>query len=394
MKKILLLILIATGIASCGTSNKRIEQQLSAGRYDTAINNALDKLSNNKERKRKQESILLLKTAFDKAAARDINTIELLQADANPENYERIYNLFQTLNNRQEAIKPVLPLVYNGKPVNFKFDNYNSSIVNYKDKTATYLYDQANGLLTKGNKYDARKAYEDFEYIDKINPNFKNVRSKMQEALAVGQDYILMSLRNETEQIIPSRLQEELLNISTYGLNDKWTIYHNNEQENIDYDYQMSLIFNNIILSPEQVKERELIQEKLVKDGFEYELDRNGNVRKDSLGNDIKKDKFTKVNCQYFETRQFKTATVTAMVEFQELQTQQLLDRFPLESTYLFEHFYATYRGDKRALQDSFLSFINNSRVPFPSNEQMVYDTGEDLKLKLKNIISTYGFNR
>jgi hypothetical protein len=28
--------------------------------------------------------------------------------------------------------------------------------------------------------------------------------------------------------------------------------------------------------------------------------------------------------------------------------------------------------------------------VPFPSNEQMVYDTGEDLKLKLKDIIKSY----
>jgi len=30
--------------------------------------------------------------------------------------------------------------------------------------------------------------------------------------------------------------------------------------------------------------------------------------------------------------------------------------------------------------------------VPFPSNEQMVYDTGEDLKQKLKSIINRYNF--
>jgi hypothetical protein len=30
----------------------------------------------------------------------------------------------------------------------------------------------------------------------------------------------------------------------------------------------------------------------------------------------------------------------------------------------------------------------------FPTNEQMVYDTGEDLKLKLKNIITNNKFRR
>jgi hypothetical protein len=32
--------------------------------------------------------------------------------------------------------------------------------------------------------------------------------------------------------------------------------------------------------------------------------------------------------------------------------------------------------------------------VPFPSNEQMVYDSGEDLKAKLKDIIVRNKFRR
>ena len=133
---------------------------------------------------------------------------------------------------------------------------------------------------------------------------------------------------------------------------------------------------------------------KLVKDGFKYVLDTNGNVKKDSLGNDIKEDKFAKVTCQYFETRQFKTASVIASVEYKDTNTTQLLDRFPIESTFLFEHFYATFQGDKRALDASLLNYVNNRLIQFPSNEQMVFDTGEDLKLKLKEIITGYNFRR
>jgi hypothetical protein len=254
------------------------------------------------------------------------------------------------------------------------------------------LYTKALTLLHTKDKFNARQAYDDFKYIDGINPNYRDVRDRIEEALSQGQDYILMSLENDTRQVIPARLENELLNISTYGLNDLWTVYHNNKIPKVKYDYNMSLIFKDIIISPEQIKDREIIKEKLVKDGYKYVLDTNGNVKKDSLGNDIKEDKYKKVSCQYFETRQLKTSTVTAVVKFKDLKNQQILDRFPIESTFLFEHFYATYRGDKRALENAFLDYIDNRHIPFPSTEQMIYDTGEDLKLKLKAIITNHNF--
>ena len=40
----------------------------------------------------------------------------------------------------------------------------------------------------------------------------------------------------------------------------------------------------NIEVSPEQIKEREYEDTKEIEDGFEYVLDGNGNVAKDSSG--------------------------------------------------------------------------------------------------------------
>ncbi|TXE17487.1 hypothetical protein ES692_09430 [Psychroserpens burtonensis] len=391
MKKFLLLITIATVIVACNTT-KSIEKQVNNGNYDIAINDALRKLSNNKSKKSKQASILLLKNAFNKATKRDLDRISYLKKDANPENFEDIYGLFQNLNNRQEQIKPILPLYYNGKEVKFQFSDYNTQIIKYKEETTNYLYGKAIILLETDDKLNARQAYDDFKYIDKINPNYKDVNALTNDALYKGQDIILITLKNNTEQIIPQRLETDLLNISTYGLNDLWTVYHNEKVADLNYDYNLSLIFKDIIMSPEQIKERQIIQEKLVKDGFKYVLDRNGNVKKDSLGNDIKEDKFTKVTCEYLETRQFKTSTIVATAEYTDTKTKQLIDRFPIESTFLFEHFFATYQGDKRAIDGVYLDYITNRVVPFPNTEQMIFDTGEDLKLRLKEIITRYNF--
>ena len=61
--------------------------------------------------------------------------------------------------------------------------------------------------------------------------------------------------------MIPARLQSDLLDFSTFGLNDKWTVYHSNRLKNISYDYGLIVNFRQIAISPEQIKEKELIKQ-------------------------------------------------------------------------------------------------------------------------------------
>jgi hypothetical protein len=198
---------------------------------------------------------------------------------------------------------------------------------------------------------------------------------------------------NHTEQIVPARLEEELLNFNTYGLDELWTRYHTNPLPNVNYDYAMQVALRQINISPEQVSEKQIIKEKQVKDGYQYAVDSNGNVVRDSLGNDIKIDKFTTVRCNFYQFTQFKTAQVTGVVSFTDLDTKQEISSYPLSSQFVFEHVYANYNGDKRALENDLVAMLNLAAVPFPSNEQMVYDAGEDLKSRLKNILVSQRFN-
>jgi hypothetical protein len=61
---------------------------------------------------------------------------------------------------------------------------------------------------------------------------------------------------------------------------------------------------------------------------------------------------------------------------------------------YVFDYVYANYNGDKRACDDAYLPNFGRKSVPFPSNEQMIYDSGEDLKAKLKDILNINKFRR
>lgn len=394
MKKITLLLAFLLVLSSCAKRETR--NMLTSGDYDGAIINAVNGLQGNKNAKGKQDYVYMLEEAFAKAGERDLRNIATWFKDANPRNLEQIYDTYINLNKRQEMIRPLLPLklLKEGRDAKFPFSDYSDQIVSSKNALAKYLYDNSKALLATKDKMSFRRAYDDLVYLNQLSPNFKDVSQLIETAKFKGTDYVNVYTKNETNMVIPVRLQDDLLDFSTYGLNDKWTVYHSNKVKGIDYDYGMIVNFRQINISPEQVKEKEFQKEKQIKDGVKNLVDANGNVVKDSLGNPIKVDNFKTVSISIYEFAQFKACQVTAKVDYIDFKSNQLIDTFPLASEFTFNHIYSRYKGDKRACEQDYYPNFDRRAVPFPSNEQMVYDTGEDLKGKLKTIISRNKFRK
>ena len=394
MKKTTLLLFLLLIVAGCGV--KQTQNFVSSGEYDSAIDRAVSGLQNNKDKKGKQDYVYLLEEAFAKAKDRDLRKITMLVKDANPRNFEEVFNTYVQLNNRQEKIRPLLPLklLKEKRNANFPFDDYTDQIIDSKNALSRYLYDNAKGLLGTKDKVNYRRAYDDLAYLDGLTPNYKDVRKLMEDAKFKGTDFVHVYTKNETKIIIPIDLQTALLDFSTYGLNDKWTAYHSTKQKNVVYDYAMLVNFRQINISPELIKEKEFVNEKEIVDGKRKLLDARGRVVKDSLGKDVMVDNIKIVKIKINELRQFKTAQVVAKVDYLDLKTNQLIQTFPISSEFVFENIYAKYRGDLRAIEKEYQPYFRNRPVPFPSNEQMVYDTGEDLKAKLKDIIIRNKFRK
>ena len=389
MRKIIFLLLVFVVIA-CGS--KQTERMVNSGNYDAAIQNAVNSLRSNKNAKGKQDYVYLLEEAFAKAKERDLRNINTWYNDANAANLEKIFNTYIQLNNRQELIRPLLPLklLNEGRDAKFSFDDYTNDIIDSKNTLSNHLYTHSKNILKSATKLEARNAFNDLIYLNQINPGYKDVSKLIEEAQFKGTDFVHVYTKNETNMVIPVRLQNDLLDFSTYGLNDQWTVYHSNRMKDVVYDFGIIVNFREINISPEQIREKEVTQEKQIKDGTQNLVDNNGNVVRDSLGNAIKVDKFITVKGTAYQFTQFKACQVKAKVDYIDFTTNQLTNTYPLASEFIFEHIYATFRGDRRAFDESFNSYFGKRAVPFPSNEQMVYDTGEDLKAKLKAIITRY----
>jgi hypothetical protein len=394
MKKITSLLTLFILITSCGVRQTR--EMMTSGDYDGAINNAVEGLRSNKNAKGKQDYVYMLEESFAKVKERDLRNINAWFKDANPQNLEKIYNTYVQLNYRQELIRPLLPLklIKEGRDAIFPFDDYSDQIVSSKNSLSKYLYDNSKALLINKDKLVIRRAYDDLVYLESLSPGYKDVNKLIDEAQFKGTDFVNVYTKNETNMVIPKRLEDDLLDFSTYGLNDKWTVYHSNRQKGIDYDYGLVVNFRQINISPEQVKEKQFQKEKLIKVGVKNLVNSNGQVVKDSLGNPIKVDDMRTVKISIYEFSQSKACQVTAKIDYINLKTNQLIETFPLSSEFIFSNVYATYKGDKRACEQEYYNTFDKKAVPFPSNEQMVFDAGQDLKNQLKSLIAKNKFRR
>ncbi|MFA9290154.1 MAG: hypothetical protein ACEQSF_02885 [Solirubrobacteraceae bacterium] len=375
-------------LLSCSAS-KKATQLINKGNHDAAIEILVKKIAGGVSNKAKTEYNVLLFNAYNKLVTQSKERLIYLYKDTSSQKFEEIYNIYSSLTQKQQAIKPLLPLKVNGRGLNFNFEDYTNDLITSKNNLVTFLYENAKKNIKENNKVVLRRTFDDLIYLDKLQPGYRNVNALINEAQFKGTDFVYVSLENKTQTAIPKRLENELLQFSTYGLNDKWTVYHSTKRNNTTYDYRLNFNFQHLMVSPERIEKNKLIQEKIIVEGTEYLVNETGEQVRDNLGNLIKIDKKITIRCEIEELIQMKDATIGAKIEFWDQLTNQLIQDFPLQSTFSFRDVSARVRGDERALDETYIPNIKNP-IPFPSNEQLIYEGGQDLKNQLKNILASY----
>lgn len=388
MKRIFFLFVSVLLFTSCN-SIKRNQNLIDKGDYNEAIHVAVKKLEKDKTSTKSDAHIVLLEEAYKKAVEKDKKSIQFYKKQQNPAEAKNTYYKYVGLINRQETIQKLLPLYSTSLQRNatFKMENYSGKFAIAKQNYSNYLYDMGLTYMKFQNTLDYRKAYDSFDELSEVHPSFKDSYSLLDEAHFLGTDFVLVHLINRTYHIIPRDLERDLLSFNTYGLDDFWTVFHSVPEENIDYNFGIDLFFESIEFSPERVSEEEIKLEKEIKDGWEYQKDRNGNFVLDEDGNKIKKDIYITVKATLYQTIQTKSVQVTGNVIYQDFIKSREINHFPLISEFIFENVYGNYRGDKRALSPEDLQITKNKFLYFPSNEQMLFDAGEDIKLQLTEIL-------
>lgn len=383
-------LIIVLILQSCASPQKMLER----GDYDQLIDLAARKLAGKK--KKKTEYVLALEEAFDRATREDMARADRLKREGRAENWDRIYDLYRDIDRRQDQIRPLLPLAdQHGIRANFRFVRVADLLTEAKEKAATYHYEAAQQYIRQaqetGDRLAAREAYAALERTERYYRNFREKERLQGLALELGRSHILIAVENNAPVVLPLALEEEIRRLSVRDLDNRWQVYYTEYRRDIPFDYKVVLNLQAIDIGPSLVRERQYEESRRVKDGWEYVLDENGNVAKDSLGNDIKEDRYVQVYAEVLETHQQKVARVAGQLEFFDLRENTLLESRPLAAETVFENYAATYRGDHRALSRESRNRIGNEPLPFPTDEGMLFDAVVLLKPAMKREIRRAG---
>ncbi|MBI1225580.1 MAG: hypothetical protein GC192_10125 [Bacteroidetes bacterium] len=386
LKSVLFAFSIVLILSACSRPEKLLER----GNYEDAISLSIKKLSGKK--KKNVKYVKALESAFSRATLSDMREITVLEKENRDENWIEINRIHRRIQYRQQLIEPLLPLYSSdGYKADFKFVKIEDLELESKKKAADFCYSEGVRNLEEaeqGDKIAARLAFENFEDIQRYYKNYKDEAKLMQRARELGKINVLFKIENDSRSFLPRDFERAIKQISVRDLESDWKTIHLNANSNINYDYTVTMRLTDIAVSADLVKEREYIDDKTIEDGWEYLLDKNGNVRKDSAGNDIKIPKKVLIKARVFESYQRKEGHVGGVLEFYDNIGREIVHAEPLAVDALFENYAARFDGDKRALTDDSKRKIGNQPRPFPTSESLILQAADLLKPIVKDKIS------
>jgi hypothetical protein len=379
MKKymIYLILIIPVVFTSCMSAKSYFKK----GYYDMAIQKSSQKLMKNPQ---KEKHIQILHKSYNIANQKDIDRISFLRSSGQPEIWEEVFELYSRMKRRQDMVKFLAPSIL--QRINFQNINYDNEIHAAKLNAAEYFYASGMKLLNENNREAARLAYYDFLKVKKYYDEFRDVDKLIRDAEERGTVNVLFQVKNSSNMIMPQGFEYELTQLSLADMNILFRRFFNRSSNDLHFHYFVTMYINQIYMSPEQVKEVHYSETREIQDGFQYVLDQNGNVMKDSLGNDIKVPKYVSVTCNVVEVQQFKSVAVTSSIAIVREDNQPLIQE-PLTGEWVFDNRFITVSGDQRAMSEETRQKLGWKALPFPSSEFMILQTTDILKNMSKDFV-------
>jgi hypothetical protein len=384
MKKVIsvsiILILILSG---CGSSKKQLEK----GNYEAALDKAVKQL---RKDSRDSKQISILDKSFTTLNEQDNERIRYLKMEEKPANWDEIYQINKRMSDRQAYVRTVTPLELNGKTIEYPYVDYMPEMVAAKRKSADFYYAHGNELMKSKLKESYRQAFYEFVRAKEYVGNYEDIDNKIDDAKYLGMSRVLITLQNKSIIKFGQEFEEDLLSLDLPRLNSEWVEYHTQDlDQNTKYDYFVNVNVRNILVSPDQTMQKDTVVKKDVEDGYSYQLDKKGNVMKDSLGNDIKTKKYKTLQCALIETIQSKACQINGDVEVIQVNPNKILKKDPLGAQSDFEFVSARALGDIQALSQAQIEKTKSKAVPFPSDMEMVMRCSDALKQAINGAVQS-----
>ena len=378
MKKILYILTAIMIFTSC----KSIDKMIESGNYDQALRYGVDKLRGEKNKKTKY--VKGLEKAYAKLNKRDLDEIKHLRLQNNKNSLDRVVNLYQIMEDRQNYVYPLIPLISeDGYPATFNMRDYANLINTAKIESSDKHYSLALSYLKiaeeNSDKLAARKSHYAFIRSNTYFDNYKNNYELQRKAYDLGQTNILVEPYVSGSNQAFFHTSEIISQIQISKLNSTWKKYYTQDHGQ-EIDYIATIEVSEIIPGKERERFNSFTNSKEVVDGKRAAKTKNGKVKKDTLGNIIYKTKKIIVTANVEELLREKTAQMSGKIVIVDALNNKHINTIPINVTHIFEDYSCVFRGDKRALTNEYNKRIKQNCAPFPTDYEMTTNLAHEYR--------------
>ncbi len=368
MKKILPILISVLVLSSCASNTKLMQN----GNYDRVIQKTTKKLMKKPNAKLAAE----MDRAYRLANERDMERITFLQREDNPDFYAEVMSRYGTMKTRQSQVRTVTPLTVEGKTYSYEYVDYDAKIIEYKNKAADEHFRIGKMLLENPkNKMDFREAHYNLLRARELGGNkFPDIETMIHDAYMMGISRVLVVPVADENAPVTRLDLESLITFDPSGLKgNEWIEYHFiNPTNGVNYDYDVVVNIHAIETSEDKESEERTEFKKKSTIEFDYYKDANGNVMKDTAGNDIKL--YKDAEATMIKTHKEKTASIRGEVVVIDRTGGNEITCMPVpfSSSHMFMNDSYEVIGKIEAVPDGAKRNLEKKELPFPSESELI----------------------
>lgn len=336
-------------IGGCTTGKKALQK----GDYDASVLKAVSRLQNSPKNTEAQE---VLKTAYTFALQDHLRKIEEAKLSNDPFRWESILYDYQKLNQLADEINSCpacLILVPNPA-------KYIKEVEDSKYNAATARYNSGLSYLEVNTRQSAKKAYYEFEKVQNLQANYKDVKEKLEDAYWAAVTRVVVQpirVNSLTYKLSADYFQQQINQFIAEYARNKFVIFYTEQQatnQKIAPDQVLSLNFDDFIVGQTYVKER---VEKIKRDSVEIGQTREG---KPVYGT-------VRATLSIFEKNISSSGLLDMTIT--DWQSRKIVTQQKFPGTYVWRDSWASFKGDERALTKQQLALTRRKQIlpPPPS---------------------------
>ena len=376
MKYFLPFLFFSLILASCGSNKSLLERS----DEDKALQEAVKKLNKNSKDDDATAALPILYKSILKTRLARIKSyesgVDIGRWDKIIDEYEDLQQAYNSIVESSPAFKLITP------------ENFSTKIVESRDAAAMAYYDYAQTYLEKEGRDNAKNAYTNFKKADRYAPDYKDVKSKINQAFENAiVDVVINPIEDDRYffnagwgssglNYSNEYFQRTLLRDLSYNENNKKyaaRFYSDWEagRENIQVDWTVNLRLRNVDI-PQPIRNT-----------FRRDRSKQIETGKDTSGRAIYRTVTATVNVN----RMSFTANAQMDVLIKDIITPTTISNRSFRESYRWEEESASYTGDQRALTDEDWKSINNLNYVNPRREDVLEELYRKLYPQILNNI-------